>query len=367
MDLITGLPKTRSGHDAILVIVDRLTKYALFIPTTEGSEDKTKWAKHFVDRVVSVFGCPEEIVSDRGGHFTNEWWDCVCKLLGIHPSRSSAFHPESDGQTERMNKVLEEYLRGYVNERHKDWDKWLPTAQFAVNNSVHTGHEYTPHYLLFGEHPRTYNLSELPDVRVQRTAHEWVEHISEIVCDARTRLEAAQQRMTAYANRGRRDVSYAPGDLVLLSTKNLRPVVGVKKLLPKFVGPFEVKARVGPVAVRLALTGEYSRLHDVFHVSLVKPYRQRTVEDDRPAHRALGPELSVMPELQLHEIIGYASKPGKKGGERITKWNCRWNGKDERGDYVWYETWEDATHIPKEHPRVIEYREENGLDDTYYV
>jgi transposase InsO family protein len=134
LDLTVGLPATKSGKDGVLVFVDRLTKYTHFVPVSAalGAKD---FARKFIKHVFANHGLPESIVSDRGSTWANQFWRYVCELLGVDHRFSSAYHPQTDGQTERMNAVLKDVLRNYVASHARDWDQWLPLVQFAVNNS----------------------------------------------------------------------------------------------------------------------------------------------------------------------------------------------------------------------------------------
>ena len=152
MDFIMELPLTARDHSAILVFVDRLTKMVHLVPThTEVSAEQT--AQLYVDNVFRHHGCQENIVSDRDPRFTGRFWRAVCGQLGTRLNLSTAFHPETDGQTERVNRVLEEFLRAFVTPSQDNWDLLLPMAEFAINNSVHTSTKYTPFFLNSGQHP----------------------------------------------------------------------------------------------------------------------------------------------------------------------------------------------------------------------
>jgi len=269
-DFITGLPKTRNGYDAIAVFVDRLSKMVHFAPTTT-DVNAEEFASLFFDNIVRLHGMPKDIVSDRGSVFTSDFWKHYTKRFGTGLSMSTAFHPQSDGQTERLNRVLEDMLRNYVNPTCDDWDVYLACAEFAVNNAVNKSTGHTPFYLNFGEHPPTPLTVDLPGP-FPRTAEEVTLRIHSAIKDAKVLLEAAQSRAKAYADTQRRDVTFAVGDRVLLSTKNLKLRVKQNtKLLPKFVGPLDIVSRVGPVAYKLELPSTWS-VHPVFHVSLLKKF-----------------------------------------------------------------------------------------------
>jgi translation initiation factor IF-1 len=230
-------------------------------------------------------------------------------------------------------------------------------AQFAINNSRHSATGFTPFYLNHGEHPRALHVSHLPDMRVIRTTDEWVRHTVQVVNEAKKNLRAAQDRMVAYANQRRRDVAYQPGDKVLLSTTNMTPTQGVKKLMPKYVGPFVVQEMVGKAAVRLSLTDGYERLHDVFHVSLVKPWIARAEELAEPVAPLM--YIKACPELPLITIVGHRYKRLSHSYQRkVTHWRARWQGKN-----AVFETWEEAKAIPHDNPHIVQYQADHlGAD-----
>jgi transposase InsO family protein len=154
VDFVVSLPRTASGFDAVCVFVDKLTKMCHLCPTTsEATAEDT--AKLFVDYVWRYHGLPRKLVSDRGTQFVSSVFRGICSLLHINQGLSSAFHPESDGQTERLNMVMEETLRHYVNPTQDDWDRWLAVVEFALNNSVHSSTQATPFFLNYGRHPNT--------------------------------------------------------------------------------------------------------------------------------------------------------------------------------------------------------------------
>lgn len=151
MDFISQLP-TSSGFDSILVVVDRFSKMAIFLKshTSASSEDL---ANLFVESVFSKHGLPSNIVSDRGSLFVSSFWTNLCQQLKITWNLSTAYHPESDGQTERINQILEQYLQMFVNYQQDDWSNWLPLVEFSYNNSTHSATKNSPFYTLYGRHP----------------------------------------------------------------------------------------------------------------------------------------------------------------------------------------------------------------------
>ena len=271
MDFITQLPCTDSGYDCILVVIDRLSKLTHLVPLT-CTATAADVAELFVDCVVKHHGLPTSIVTDRDSKFTSMFWQTVLQIWGVKSAMSTAFHPQTDGQTERVNRVLEEYLRHFVSPRHTDWDKYLPCAEFALNDSYQASIGMTPFYMTYGQHPLTPVRAAFGKAKAP-AAVDFVQNIGAAVKQAKDLLQVAQQRQKAYVDSKRRCVEHKCGDLVLLSTEHIRlKSAGTQKLLPRFVGPFSVEQKIGSSAYRLKLPPEL-KVHPVFHVSLLKPYK----------------------------------------------------------------------------------------------
>jgi hypothetical protein len=340
MDFVTGLPLTKRKHDCILVFVDRLTKMVHLAPTTT-EVDAEATAGLFRDNVWRLHGMPLDIVTDRGTQFSGKFFQALMKSMGTVHSMSTAFHPQSDGQTERVNRVLEEMLRHYVMTTHEqiEWDECLSLAEFAINNSVHESTANTPFRLNGGRNPRT-PLS-VPGIQIESVpaAKRFAKQIALNVTMAKKSLEAAQQRQKRYADERRREVVFTEGDKVLLKTTNLKlrhahDHLTTVKLLPKWVGPFTVIQRVGKVAYRLELPHEWARVHPVFHVSLIKPYTSGT--------GMLLPPLPILIDgaeyYRIDRIIDY--KIVKVGRHKKREYLIRWQGFGPEHD-----SWEPENYI----------------------
>ena len=324
MDLITQLPVTKSGHDAIVVFVDRLTKMVHFAPT-HTTVTAEQFAKLFVREVWRLHGLPKEIVSDRDPRFTSVFWQEVMRLVGTKQSMSTAFHPATDGQTERCNSILEGMLRHYVSEDQSDWDECLDAAEFAVNNAWQESVRATPFELNFGQQPHM-PVSVLVGHNAKApAAKELVDKITKGVEKARACMQFAQDRYKAHADQGRVDLSFAVGDRVMLSTTNLT-LVGAKKLCPRWIGPFKVLRRIGKVAYELDLPLQYAKLHPVFHVGLLKAYH----EDPARMHRVPAPKLLQEGEyapgtrFEVESIVSHEYRPVLGGGGKPTKRTVLW-------------------------------------------
>jgi len=234
VDFITKLPVV-AGKDAVLVVYDRLSKMTHFVATTEGTSAEGL-ARLFRDNVWKLHGLPESVVSDRGPQFAAELTKELNKMLGIKTKLSTAFHPQTDGQTERMNQELEQYLRFFIEHRQKDWPEWLAVAEFAINNKVHTATKVSPFMANYGKELRMGG-----DIRKKgkvESATEFVQRMKKVQEEAEVALKKTQEEMKRYADRGRKETEeWKKGDRVLLSTKDLvfkeRPT---KKLTERYVG-----------------------------------------------------------------------------------------------------------------------------------
>jgi len=298
MDFIVGLPKTAKGHTVIWVIVDRLTKSAHFIPG-KSTFSVSKWAQIYVREVVRLHGVPVSIVSDRDPRFTSNFWKSLQTALGTRLDFSTAFHPQTDGQTERLNQVLEDMLRACALDFPGSWDSHLHLMEFAYNNSYQATIGMAPFEALYGKSCRSpVCWDEIGERRL--LGPELVQLTNEAIRRIRARMQTAQSRQKSYADVRRRDLEFEVGEKVFLKVAPMKGVLrfGKKgKLSPRFIGPFEILERVGPVAYRLALPPSLSAVHNVFHVSMLRKY----IAD--PSH------VIDFEPLQLSKDLSYEEKP----------------------------------------------------------
>ena len=314
MDFITQLPTTERGHDAIFVIVDKLSKMVHLVPTTSRATAE-QTARLYVDNVWKLHGVPQVIVSDRDPLFTSHFTKALCEILGTKHAMSTAYHPQTDGQTERTNRVLEDMLRMYVSASQTDWDTKLSCAEFAINNADHESTGTTPFMLNYGHHPYL-PATLLPNLRVPSAAG-FVQRIQRLINEARMVHRVATNRQAQAANTKRRDLQFSPGDWVLLSSKDLRFKQGTPKLLPRWVGPFQIHKRIGKQAYELILPARW-KIHDVFHVSKLEPYRRDgSVQPPPPAELLLGEEEYEVDSIIAHRRVN-SRNPAKY--EYLVKW-----------------------------------------------
>ena len=318
IDRITHLPKTAEGHTSIFVAVDKLTKMVR-LAAGHDTDDAEATATLFRDTVFRSHGMPFTVVSDRGTEFTNKFAAALFKALGTDHCKSTSFHPQSNGQTERMNRVLEDMLRHFVNPRQDDWDTLLPVLEFAINNSLQESIQDTPFYLNYGRHPRVPSDVRLPESNP--SAHGYLDNVDQAMRKARKCLEAAQQRQKHYADEHRTQLEFGLNDEVLLSTEHI-PLrsVGTRKLLMKWMGPFKVVQRVKDVAYELELPEPW-KIHNIFHVSLLKPYHKSG------RHQPPPPALLVEgeEEFEVEEILSHEPRAKTKSDNKV-KFLVKWRG-----------------------------------------
>lgn len=291
MDFVTGLPQAIfNGNlvDAILVVVDRFTKWSMFFPVST-TMTAGELAELIHNEVELRFGPPEGIVSDRGSVFTSKFWSKLCYISKVRLRLSTAFHPQTDGQTERINQTLEHYLRCFISNEQLTWPKLLKTAEFACNNAVNATTGCSPFQALLGYSPDfrqrfegEASMEEVPAASAR------VEKLEKLRQSLKEHWRNATDAMVKQYNQNHKPLTFQKGALVGLSTKNLK-LKGSRKLTPRFIGPFRISEVIGSQAYRLSLPEQYDRIHNVFHVSLLEPWRKSYVTKD---------ELMPMPALE---------------------------------------------------------------------
>ena len=274
MDFVVKLPLstedwTKQQYDSILVVVDRLTKYAYMVPYRESSTAEDL-AQVILRTIITHHGTPEEIISDRDKLFTSKFWTTLTALLGIKRKLSTAFHPQTDGQTERTNQTMEAYLRCYVNYKQDDWVNLLPLAQFAYNSAESETTGVTPFFANHGYNPSIYK-APLIDSAHAHGAILKVEELKTLHEELATDIKFIAQRSAMYYNRKH---SIGPtlkeGDRVYLLRKNIKTKRPSDKLDHRKLGPFRIDKKVGTVSYRLLLPRTMN-IYPVFHISLLEP------------------------------------------------------------------------------------------------
>ncbi|GJV07904.1 putative reverse transcriptase domain-containing protein [Tanacetum coccineum] len=271
MDFVTKLPKSSQGYDTIWVIVDRLTKSAIFTPMRE-TDPLDKLARMYLKEVVTRHGIPVSIICDRDPRFSSNFWRSLQNALGTNLDMSTAYHPQTDGQSERTIQTLEDMLRACAIDFGKGWVNHLPLVEFSYNNSYHASIKAAPFEALYGRKCRSpVCWTEVGEAQI--LGPELIQETTEKIVQIKQRMQAARDRQKSYADLKRKPMEFQVGDKVMLKVSPWKGVVRFGKrgkLNPRYVGPFKVLKRVGDVSYKLELPEELSRVHNTFHVSNLK-------------------------------------------------------------------------------------------------
>jgi hypothetical protein len=292
IDFVTGLPLSRDpatglAYDAILVIVDRSTKYALFIPFRK-NYTAVQLAHVLKDRLIRNHGIPKSIISDRDKLFTSNYWATLMAEISTQRKLSTAYYPETDGQTERTNRTMKTYLKIYSNHAQDNWVSLLAMAQLSYNNKLSEATGTTPYFANYGTHPHLFERT-LPGPKAE-AAIKNANEMKALHQQLRDKTQKAQDNSISYVNKKRKTApQLKEGDKVYLHTKNLRTKRPSKGLDNVKVGPFLILKKNGPVTYTLQLPPD-AKIHPRFHIKLLEPadpetplqrnFRYKTEEED---------------------------------------------------------------------------------------
>ncbi|GMI71757.1 hypothetical protein HRI_000845000 [Hibiscus trionum] len=338
MDFIEGLP-TSKKFNSILVIIDKYTKYGHFLPLAHPFT-ATEAASIYLDNVFKLHGSPKVIISDRDRIFTSIFWKELMKKLGTVTHLSSAYHPETDGQTERLNQCLEQYLRSLCFLKPQTWATWLPQAEWWYNSNFHTAIGSTPFEALYGYKPNQLNWSEDSTVQNVNDIIQSREHTRKLLND---NLVRAQHRMKFYADKNRSERSFEVGDEVYLKLQPYRQSsVALRKnlkLAARFYSPYTITKKLGSVAYQLHLP-DTSRIHPVFHVSLLK---KKIGPNTQPSLNP--PDVLDDGQLKISPLRALDKRIVKRNNTAVTQILVQWaNLVPENA------TWEDFSVLQSQFP-----------------
>lgn len=305
-----------------------------------------KLARIYIDKIVSLHGVPLSIISDRDSRFISQFCWMLQKALGTKIDLSTTYHPQTDGQTERTIQTLEDMLRACVIEFKGNWDTHLPLIEFSYNNSYHTSIQFAPYEALYGRKCSSpLCWTEIRDTKLTRL--ELIQETCNKIAIIKDRLKAARDRQKSYADNRRKPLEFQVGDKVLLKVSPWKGLVrfGKKgKLSLRYVGPFEVIERIGPVAYKLQLPQELSAIHDTFHVSNLK--------------KCLADEALIVPleEIKINDKLNFVEEPieildrevKQLKRSKILIVKVRWNSK--RGPEY---TWEREDFMKEKYPQLF--------------
>ena len=363
MDFIPELPLS-NGFDNILVIVDKLTKYAIFIPTTTRIGE-IETARLFFKYVIAQFGIPRQIISDRDTRWRGDFWKEVCRLMGMKRSLTTSYHPQADGQTEVMNQALEISIRAYIGPERDDWSDLLDALALSYNTSPHTATGFSPAYLLRGYHPITGSTLlmspqaiERDDIQESSTRHEVLDekalHLTEGFEAERRKAQDAlilgQVFQRKCYNKDRLTWEFQEGDKVVINRKNLGLLKDEKgrgdKLLTKYEGPFEIIQKLSPVSYRLRMPASFG-MHPVLNIEHLEKYQESPEEfGERPRIKMKRMDFEELPEYQVDHIVAESWRKGRNG-KRIPIYRVRYTGYGPEAD-----TWEPRQNL-KNAPMVL--------------
>eukprot|EP00268_Persea_americana_P008229 TRINITY_DN13177_c0_g1_i1.p1 TRINITY_DN13177_c0_g1~~TRINITY_DN13177_c0_g1_i1.p1 ORF type:complete len:356 (-),score=41.18 TRINITY_DN13177_c0_g1_i1:3103-4170(-) len=342
MDFVESMPLS-AGYSVIMVVVDRLSKYAHFVPLKH-PYTALSVAQAFVREIFRLHGVPKSIVSDRDRVFLSSVWKNLFQLQGTKLCMSSRYHLQSDGQTEVVNRILEQYLRCFASDQPKKWVEWIPWAEYSYNSTPHSATKLTPFEAVYGLPPTTLLYYILGTTKVA-AVDSFLQDRDELLRFLKRNLQLAQNRMKMQADQHRCELEFSVGDWVYLKLQPYRQKTVAHrlflKLAPKFQGPFRVMARTGTVAYRLELPLG-SQIHNVFHVSLLKrhfgPEPSLPIQDpiiDIPV------EVSNPPEAFLAGRVVHKGKYRPKE-QSLVKWkDCP------SEEAIWENKWRFAKSFPQ--------------------
>jgi hypothetical protein len=310
------------------------------IPTTEETS-AVGLAALFRDNIWKLHGLPESIISDRGPQFVAGITKELNTMLGIEGKLSTAYHPQTDGQTERTNQEIEQFLRSFVDHRQENWPEWLAVAEFTYNNKIQSATNASPFFVNTGRHPRM--GVEPRKAGKHPAAQEFAEQMQQTHEEAQASLKVNNEQMRKYADRKRSDApEYKVGDSVLLSTKDLplreRPS---RKLAEKYIGPYKIKNIINANAVELDLPLNM-KIHPVVNVSRIKKYVKQVHWQE-----AVAPPPVVVhgeEEYVVDEVVDSRRRKGKL--EYLVKW---------KGYTAEHDTWEPKENLDNAKAKVTAY------------
>ena len=345
MDFIVELPAS-AGFNAIYVCVDRLTKMAHFIPTTtEVSAEET--ALLFYRHVWKHHGLPTDIVSDRGAQFISKFTRRLLEIFDIKGNRSTSHHPQTDGQTERVNQTLEQYLRVYCDYQQDDWHFLLPLAEFVYNNMENSSTKTSPFFAMYGTHPKC-TLTIVEESNNPR-AEDFAKQIEDVRAVLKANLKTAQEQYKrSYDKHAIAAPNFQVGDKVWLNRRNIRTTRPSQKLDVKRMGPFRISKKIGDagMAYRLELPGQM-RIHPVFHVSLLEPYVESGIRG-RKQEPPLPVEVEGEVEYEVERVLDSRVVRGK------LRYFVDWRGYGPES-----RTWEPVEYLAHATDAINRYHREN--------
>jgi hypothetical protein len=353
MDFITGLPTSASGNSGILVIIDYLSKYAIF-EAVPGSLTAEGFARVFHKSFFAHFGMPEVIISDNDRLFTSHFWKELAASCGVKHVFSTRYHPQTNGNTERVNRTLKQMLRGFVDYSQKNWEELLPNLQIAYNDSVHSATGYSPFQTMHGMHPR---LPNRPDSKASMlSVQNFMEQMTDVIQQVKDAL-VVQKYSTAVQYEKRFAIEsndpYQINDMVWIKTSHFLPPGRKqqlsKKLLPEYVGPYRIKKVLNYYAVEIDFPPSV-RINNRINRSFLKRFKPSKWKSSVPV--PLADDIGEN-ELEVDRILDERLFRGKQ--QFLVRW---------RGDESIHDTWEYVDRLIGAEPAIRAYRSQPATSGT---
>ena len=328
-DIMCGLPETPKFNNAVFVVVDRLTKMSHFKAFSFGGTGAEEVASFLVDMVVRLHGVPLEMIYDRDTRFTAEAFQAFLQKLGVKSNVATTAHPETDGQTERMNRTLRDMLAHYVEGRQENWDEFLPLVEFAYNSARQDSTGASPFLLNYGHEPRIPTDWMVRSLKPTDNTTDRTEVAKFELNRAKELLKDAQERQKKYADMKRRNLEFNVGDKVYLSVDglNISPKGAPTKLLPRRVGPLTILEKFSGLNYKLDVPKGW-KCHPVFHISRLSAARidDNPERDVKPKPVAFDDNDDV--EYQVEDIMDKRLLPGRRDKTKATsyRYKIRWKG-----------------------------------------
>lgn len=340
VDMIGHLPKSK-GYDVILVVVEWMGKMIHVLPTSVELTSEGL-AKLYRDHIWKDFGLPKKVTSDRGPQFNSNFINNMCNILGMSQNLSTAYHPQTDGQMEKMNQEIEQYLHLFVNHHQSDWADWLSLAEFQYNDKIHSATGQTPFYVNYGRHPWKGDMVTIEGKN--KSVANFTSRIKAIREEVVLALQHAMQKMKEQYDQNKKPSrKYNMGDKVWLEATNLKTDQPMKKLDNKHFGPFQIIKQVGAGSYELDIPKTWKMVHPVFNETLLSPYHKAHYQIQ---HKEILPPLEIIDGNKEYEVEEVLDSRNRRG---ITKYLVHWKGypREER-------MWEPAENM-KHAKKLIEF------------
>ena len=352
MDFIGPFPPSGPlNHNQILVVVEKLTKLVFLIPTFTTATSSDTAALFFSNIIAKGFGFPQVIISDRDSKFTSNFWQSLWSLCDVRFNMSTSFRPQTDGQSEEMNKIIKNMIRTIIDKNQQNWYDHLPFISFAINNSINSTTKQTPFFLTYGQHPHLPSIieqSSIPPLPGNASIEIILKQLHDDIEVVKNNIKHAQSEQSKYYNPHHQHHQFHINDRVLLDTSNITiDKTGTSKLNDKYAGPFKIIKVVSPHSYTLQLPSHWYRLHPTFHISKLRPFFSSSIfpreQQDRPE-----PELSPTgePVWEVEKITD--KRTIRKGKKVIVELKVKWKHYDETES-----TWEPILSLRKQVPQLV--------------